>query len=153
MISHFPKRSKVLPLLAIGLVAIVGPIGCGPKSITVSGRVTFNGKPLTGGSVILYCQDEQIVRGIIGPDGTYVIPNVPRGVCRVTVKTHTPIPPGFSLKQHLPPVEEGPTPPIVMRSKLQADIAIPERYGIPEESGLTIRVDKAQTIYDIALTP
>jgi hypothetical protein len=126
--------------------------GCGDRAASVSGTVTFQGRPLNGGSVILYCKDEQIVRGIIGADGSYSIANVPRGSCRVTVKTHAPIPPGFHLRQSLPPVEDGPIPPPQANS-LAIPTTIPERYAMPEESGLAVDVNRPHTLFDITLTP
>jgi hypothetical protein len=152
MCRSFGSLAGTLPVAALCL-AIAPLSGCGFKSASLSGTVTYQGKPLTGGSVILYCEDQQIVRGIISPDGAYSIPNVPRGPCRVTVKTHTPIPSGFSLNQELPPVEDGPIPPWAGRAHRGAAANIPERYAIPEESGLTVNVNKIQTIFDIALLP
>lgn len=149
-ILRYPMSRRALAAIVWIAVATCST-GCGSKPAVVTGTVTYQGKPLTGGSVILYCADDQIVRGVIGPDGAYTIPNVPRGVCRVTVKTYTPIPAGFRLKQELPPVHDGPIHP--SQSPALSGEAVPERYAVPEESGLTVRVDRPQTIFDITLTP
>lgn len=151
MMPVFGTRWRRLATL-IGCAMLAPLTGCGDRPASVSGTVTFQGKPLNGGSVILYCKDEQIVRGIIGADGTYSIANVPRGACRVTVKTHAPIPPGFQLRQSLPPVEDGPIAPQA-NAPLAIATAIPERYAMPEESGLAVDVNCPHTIFDITLTP
>ena len=126
--------------------------GCGKPTATVSGRVTCNGKVVTGGSVILYCADKQIVHGIIGQDGRYSIPNVPRGSAVVTVRTHPRTPAGLQVRQPTPPVTNGPK----MSSEGVGDppqIPIPPRYALPEESGLSLVVDRDQLSHDIDLKP
>jgi hypothetical protein len=137
----------------IGGFALVLATGCASKSAAINGKVTFEGKPLTGGSVIVYCQDQQIVRGIIDSDGNYTIPNVPKGSATVTVHCHTPIPAGFQLSQTLPPVTNGPVPPAVDVSKPGTVIIIPERYNLPEESGLALTVDRCSQVFNIDLMP
>lgn len=147
-----PVRNPRLirPAVCAALLCLAG---CGPKAASVSGTVVFGGKPLPGGSVILYCDGKQIVRGIIGPDGTYSIPNVPPGEAVVTVRAHTPVPPGFRLKQKLPPSKDGPIPPVVESSAVGQAAPVPERYGVPEESGLSVRVGPGHTVYNIHLRP
>ena len=145
-------RSFLVSLRLLPIVVSAALTGCQSEPASVSGTVTYDGKPLSGGFVILYCADEQIVRGIIGPDGRYSIPNVPRGACQVTVKTRLPSPLGFSLKKNIPPAEDGPTVPNVSSIRT-AVTQIPERYAIPEESGLSVKVSKADTVYDIVLVP
>jgi hypothetical protein len=126
--------------------------GCGKPTATVSGRVTCNGKPLTGGSVILYCADKQIVHGIIGPDGRYTIPNVPRGSAVVTVRAHPRTPAGLQIKQSMPPVTNGPKAPTDGSGELPPT-PIPPRYALSEESGLSLVVDRDQLAHDIDLKP
>jgi hypothetical protein len=127
--------------------------GCGQQLCTVTGRVAFQGQPVTSGSVVLYCEGQQIVRGLIGPDGTYAIPNVHRGPVRVTVKPPDRMPAGFRKKYAMPPVINGPIMPEVgMSAKDSRNPVIPVRYGMPEESGLTVTVDSGVTEFDINLT-
>jgi hypothetical protein len=138
----------VLLFVATALPALAA--GCGARSAEVAGRVTCGGKEVTGGSVILYCADGQIVRGLVGPDGRYTIPNVPHGAAVVTVQSHARIPDGLKLKQILPPSAGGPTPPAVERAAEKV-AAVPPRYALPEESGLSVVVDRPQVGFDIAL--
>jgi hypothetical protein len=135
-----------------GLVALVClfATGCGSKSATVTGRVTYNGKPVSNGSVIVYCSDKQIVRGNIAADGAYSIPNVPYGTSVVTVQSHARVPPGLRLQQSPPPSSGGPIPPTVEYTDT-ARVTIPQRYGLPEESGLGVVVDHGAVTFDIVL--
>lgn len=126
--------------------------GCGARTATVAGRVTFVGQPVSGGSVIVYCSDKQIARGIIGVDGTYSIPNVPYGACAVTVQAPPRGPLGLRLQQTPPPASDGPIPPTV-ESSAPARLAIPLRYAVPEESGLSLVIDRGLVTYDLDLKP
>jgi hypothetical protein len=145
-------RRLVLNALALAVLA-GGTAGCGRRFCTVTGRVAFQGHPVTSGSVVLYCEGQQIVRGLIGPDGTYAIPNVLRGHVRVTVTPPVRLPVGLRKKYPMPPVINGPIMPDVGRpAKDSRTPAIPERYGVPEESGLTVTVDRGVTEFDINLT-
>lgn len=135
--------------LALGCLLLAG---CGTKTATVAGQVTFHGKPVTGGSVVFYCPDKQIVRGLIGADGRYSIPNVPPGSAVVTVQSHAKLPEGFSLKQRLPPSNGGPVAPVADASDTHK-VTLPARYALPEESGLAVFVDSAHVTYDIDLKP
>jgi hypothetical protein len=125
--------------------------GCGSGTATVSGTVTYEGKPVKSGSVILYCADKQIVRGLI-VDGQYSIPNVPCGSALATVQAHPKVPAGLRLNQKLPPSVDGPIPTPVETDNSQA-VAIPPRYALPEESGLVLKVDGTQMTYEIDLKP
>ena len=126
--------------------------GCGSQTATVVGRVTYQGKPVCGGSVIVYCSDKQIARGIIGVDGTYSIPNVPYGPGAVTVQAPARVPAGLRMQQTLPPSSGGPIPPTVEASEPSRS-TIPPRYALPEESGLSVAIDRGQVNYDIDLKP
>lgn len=136
---------------ALGLLAL-GPTGCSSGTSTVSGTVTFQGQSVTSGSVIIYCADKQIVRGLLSKDGKYVIPNVPCGPAVVTVQAASRVPAGLRMKQNLPPMIDGPTQPTI-ESADPIRIVLPARYALPEESGLTIEVDGGQITYDVNLKP
>ena len=147
---HYTRKSLVA---AIGLTSflLLCATGCGSSSATVDGTVTFQGKPVKSGSVILYCEDKQIVRGLI-VDGQYSIPNVPCGNATVTVQAHARVPSGLRLDQQLPPIVNGPMPSPIENSG-SAALSIPPRYSHPEESGLTIVIDSSHITYGIDLKP
>jgi hypothetical protein len=150
-------RRRVVHGIFAALAALFAT-GCGSGTATVSGTVTYQGQPLSGGSVIIYCADKQIVRGMIGPDGGYTIPNVPRGSVVVTVQSNARIPVGLRSPQHLPPFTSGtPTPPPVGLSagtpSETRGAVLPPRFALPEESGLSVVVDRAHVMYDIHLKP
>ncbi len=148
--SRRSREAVRIVCFAVGAALLVS--GCGPRTSTVVGTVTFRGQPVAGGSVVVYCADKQIARGIIGPDGTYAIPNVPPGTAVVTVQAPARAPVGLQLKQNLPPSQGGPIAPAVGAAGAPR-VAIPPRYALPEESGLSVAVDRGQVTYDIDLKP
>ncbi len=147
------KRVRVMALAALFISLALFVSGCGSGVSEVTGKVTFSGKPVSSGSVILYCSDGQIVCGVTGADGSYTIPNVPRGPATATIQAHTRVPAGLRLKQNLPPSINGPTPPTGEVTADQPVLNIPARYALPEESGLSVVVDRGQVNYDIDLKP
>jgi hypothetical protein len=100
----------------------------------------------------VYCSDKQIARGIIGVDGTYSIPNVPYGSSIVTVQAPARVPAGLRMQQNLPASSGGPIPPTITGGD-STPSPIPPRYALPEESGLSVAVDRARVNYDIDLKP
>ncbi len=153
MHSHTPFF-RPGPRALLLIVLAVGAAGCNSRPSTVTGRVTYRGVPVTSGSIALFCEGQQIVRGLIGPDGRYTIPNVPPGPVRVTVAARPRLPEGFKKKYLTPPVINGPITPEPGRpAKDPRTPDIPGRYAVPEESGLTLTVDRNVTEFDIDLTP
>src|SRR5829696_1964631 len=79
---------SLLPLLP-GLFLIL-VCGCSAKKsnrgVDLSGAVSYNGKPVTGGSMTLYVGDG-IYPVAISADGTYSATQIPEGEAIVTVDT------------------------------------------------------------------
>jgi hypothetical protein len=128
--------------------------GCSSPTGTLSGTVRYQGAILPGGSILLYCEDQQILRGVIGEDGTYTITDVPPGKVVVTVQSMPRVPEGMQLKQKLPPTTaDGPRPPAEGAYAKHRPTQIPRRYAAREESGLHIVINCGPQHYDIDLRP
>ncbi len=86
------RRLTLLAMIGALAVATLGLPGCGargrPRAI-VTGRVTYNGKPLQFGTVILEPEMGQYATGLIQPDGTFEMETrgegrgAPVGKCKV----------------------------------------------------------------------
>jgi hypothetical protein len=143
-------------LIRVALPAIFltgGMIGCSPPVGSVTGKVMNQGISLSSGSVILYCKDQQIVHGLIGPDGTFTVANVPCGQARATVRTASREKELWRQRVQLPPVINGPIIPGSSNpGKAPPQVAIPTRYELPEESGLNVTVSSGVTVFDINLS-
>lgn len=77
----------MLGLLLLPLGLTIG--GCGGGKGTVSGKVTYNGKVVPGGTVQIIPSNGPAVGGDIGEDGRYSIANVSVGSASVVVETES----------------------------------------------------------------
>jgi hypothetical protein len=77
---------------AAALVAalLLGLTGCGSGRGTVSGKVSYRGKPLATGSVVFVGPDKTPITAEIGTDGTYTATGVLEGSNRVAVVSYDP---------------------------------------------------------------
>jgi hypothetical protein len=110
-------------------------LGCGPQVSQVSGKVTYQGKPLPSGSVVFVSPEGDVVgRSAIAADGRYVMTDVPAGSVKVAVESHERVPPGLGG----PPGDYVPIPP---------------RYKKAETSGLEYTVTRGSHTFNIDLSP
>jgi hypothetical protein len=116
--------------------------GCAPARGDVSGKVTYQGRPLVYGTVMFLGRDNLPVMGPIRPDGSYTVTGVLVGEAQVAVNSPDPLP-----AQRVDKRGRAMTSP-VDRSQW---FPIPEDYGDPRKSGLQCPVGRGQTPYDIDL--
>ena len=128
--SYWPRAAVVLFLLPLA------PSGCGPGGAIVSGKVRFNGSPVTSGWVTLSYtnRNNSPVSGIIQTDGTYRIPGCPSGEARVTVRVGT-----RALPKQKTSARKAPS--------------LPKRYADAEETDLVCKVAGGAQDFDIDLVP
>lgn len=147
-------------LWAVGFLVFLSAAGCGGATAIVSGKVTYEGKPVTSGYVAFYSADGQTVTGRIDDEGQYTVSKAPVGDVKVAVFTTDPAqkPPrqllangkqgGGPSKGKAPPEEETMEP--VRAGKF---VAIPSRYKDPEQSGLNFTVKSGPQTIDLDLKP
>jgi len=154
------RRLSTVCLVTILCLALACLSGCGKRQAAVKGKVTFNGQPLTAGSVA-FVGSGRSASGIIKSDGTYAVMDAPVGEVTITVQT-PPLPPGGMgammggktkrpsgvpemPKEMRPPGDEG-----------EKDIRIvpaPEKYNTVEKSTLKYTVQPGSQDHNIELTP
>lgn len=132
------------------LCAALTAVGCGGTA-DVSGKVTYKGKPVVYGTVVLVGPDGIPKSGAIQPDGTYRVSGVAVGTARVAVTS--PKPPGSeppparkaqgrdATDEDKPPPE--PAPP-ASPEVIKNWVALPEKYGDPGKSEITVTVKSGQ---------
>ncbi len=143
-----PVRPGLPAVVIAGLVLAAAP-GCGPGTASVSGRVTFRGKPLAMGTVYMAGPDGIHVPAAITADGTYRIGPIPTGRARVSVASVKPVGgtavPAIAMKA-------GPgTPPPPPPPDLKNWVEIPEKYADANTSGLTADLKAGANVHDIDL--
>ncbi len=171
------SAKSVLPLPAGAAVLsalLLLAAGCGPAhpASTVSGKVTYKGEPLNGGTIKLYPDVTPTAGGYdnsfliaIKPDGTFTATNVPTGKMTVTIETQPPHVrgqngPKIDPTTHLP--EGMKPPPDFDPSQVKAApgaappatnlMVIPSKYANPRTSGLTWDIQPGKQTKDFELT-
>jgi hypothetical protein len=124
--------------------------GCGAGTTDVSGKVTYKGKPVTSGTVVILDGGSAPKAGTINPDGTYRVSGVKYGSFKVAVSS--PPPPGSEAAKKpvggrdadddKVPVTAPAAPPEVIKSWFP----IPDKYGDPNKSELTAEVKSGQPL-------
>jgi hypothetical protein len=84
-------RRLLCPLLVL-LLSLTLVWGCGskrPASSSVSGQVTYNGAPVTGGSITFHSPDSGVYPSSIDAKGNYNVADLPDGELVVTIETES----------------------------------------------------------------
>ena len=110
------------------------------KTGTISGNVTYQGKPLPAGIITFHTADgKSSVSAQLQADGTFAAKDVPVGPTRVTINTKPAKPKPPAEKEPQKP-EEGPK-----------FIPIPAKYADPNTSGLAYEVKPGKQTLDLDL--
>jgi hypothetical protein len=131
-------------------------LGCGKGKGEVTGKVTYNGTPLTHGTVTIQDSDGAVQQSVIEGDGTYTVKDLATGEAKVSVRCRDP----FEVEYAKAMAGRGgqknrhskgtpATNPIKSGQKSKGSL-IPEKYAEFDQSGLTVNVEK-DTKYDIPL--
>ncbi len=146
----YPRRGRnrllacSLPWLALVPLLVVS--GCGQSYGDLSGTVTYEGKPVLVGSVLVQGKDGLTRTGVLGEKGAYSVPNVPTGPVKIAVTS--PNPTTVTVR---PSKKPGGGPPRPAQEAVTGWFAIPEDYADFDKSGLTHTLKTGQNKFDIDL--
>ncbi len=121
--------------------------GCGGPG-DVAGKVTFNGKALSMGHVIIIASDKMSYSGAISETGDYTVGKVPPGPAKVAISNLNP-----AFVTRSPRLEQEPGAKTEV-SKVSRDkwFPIPNEFLAGETSGLTLTVRSGSNNFDIVMT-
>src|SRR5262249_12805717 len=128
-------------VLAAALLALAG---CGGRG-DVSGKVSYQGKPLVWGTVQFEGSDGLLKQSNINTDGSYSVQGVAPGQAKVAVSSINPNSSDFQ-----PRVVEG-RPPPPPRPEVKGWFSIPDKYDTPHKSGLAYPIKSGPNTIDIEL--
>jgi hypothetical protein len=128
---------------AVLLASLLAKIaGCGRSTGTLMGKVSHQGKALSGGTLTLVSESGIKIQAAIKPDGSYRAANVPVGPLKIAVDPRgSALPPVLvpRVPEHLRAADDGPGP------------SIPRSYRDAEKSGLSCQVSGGEQTHDIDL--
>jgi len=136
-------------------VAFLAVAGCGQSTGKVSGKVSYKGAILKGGTVSFFAADKRNATTTIKEDGTYTVENVPVGPVKITVDTDALKPKaGVGGPSYKPP--PGMTPPGGYAPPDPAEMAkryvqIPPQYADQDKTTLTYTVKSGSQEHEIKL--
>jgi len=136
-------RAFALALLFTALLVGAGCGGKGAKDV-VSGKVTYDGKPISMGEVIFQLGDKEARGPIV--NGQYTVENPPKGEVSILVKSPNP---GGGQKV---PDQPGEVKGGAGLQTAGAPVYAPAKYGEPN-NGLKFTVTGGKQTHDITLTP
>jgi hypothetical protein len=144
----------LLPLLALAT-------GCSSYG-TITGKVTYQNRPLTGGTVLFTSTEGKGTKSApIGADGSYTIEKMPTGPAKIAVETKSAQVGGFGRSG--PPTSMQPPKGVDLPDKAkssgiygstgnkQPPENIPDSYGNPDTSELTVTVTGGSQTHPIEL--
>jgi hypothetical protein len=123
-------------------VVLVALAGCGPRRVTVSGKVRYQAQAVPKGTVRFLTSEDKVLFADLKEDGSYTITGVPVGLVKISVT----VPPAASLE----PQQKGPDGrPVEGAAETTAVrvVPIPPIYSNPSTSGLeyTVTEEPQQT--------
>jgi hypothetical protein len=151
-------------LIGCGLLSLlVLATGCSGSG-TITGKVSYRGRPLTGGTVVFASTEGQGSKTAqIQPDGTYTITRMRTGPVQIAVDTRSARPPDTMNPRvsNKPPKNMQPPPGTTLPPDAPAGYGdqpkygnaerLPPQYADPANSGLTYTVTAGAQTYDISL--
>src|SRR6516165_7184488 len=84
-------RTRCGSVLLVSLLICSLAAGCGKPKGSVSGKVTYQGKPLTAGMVTFSPEKGAAVNSPIDGEGNYRVENVPVGTAKISVRSESAI--------------------------------------------------------------
>jgi hypothetical protein len=130
-----PLGMRLVSALIFLLAALaLGGCTASDKAASVSGKVTYNGKPVTSGVVVLVGKGGKASDpGQVQDDGTYSIAHAPTG----TVKVSFDNPPPYATRGGGAAADEEAKEAAAQAKKY---VATPPKYKDPDQSGLTFEL-------------
>jgi hypothetical protein len=121
-------------------------LGCPGSVGTVSGKVYYGGKPLSGGTVTFYPEKGGGFVAGVGSDGSYMVVNVPAGGVKIAVQVPQAPP------RRRPDKGGGKQAPGYEKEIQEHSAApVPAEYADPGKSGLSLTVERGRQTHDIRI--
>ncbi len=148
MVSKQSPRARLRGALLI--LSAFALTGCGESTGSVKGKVYFQDKAVTAGTVAFQRAANKLATGQIQPDGSYEVLNAVTGPNKISVRSQVVanVPQGKMMdpgKMGASDKTKGQEAPTAKGT------TIPAKYADPEQSGVTYTVNSGPNQFDIKL--
>jgi hypothetical protein len=135
------------PIIPLALAGALSGCSHRPPAGTVTGTVRYKGEIVPAGKVTFFGPSNQAASAPINPDGTYTATDVPLGSVKVIVNTLRPTAElkkaAKQMKKRFGKGNEYP--------ESSDAVSVPEKYGDPAKSPLSLTVKEGSQPYDIEM--
>ncbi|HEY7328328.1 MAG TPA: hypothetical protein VH592_11840 [Gemmataceae bacterium] len=165
------ERVRFLVKCLLLLPLIVFAVGCGGSEGSVSGKITYKGKAVTGGEIRFHPESKSgNFATEIKSDGSYSVSKVPPGPAKITITTFGTAPPTGNMggrgmggrgRGDNKAMEGMKKKAEMIKSKKEMEgkadeapterVAVPEKYSDPEKTDLKVDVKGGRQTHDINL--
>jgi hypothetical protein len=137
----FVPLRTVVSVLSISLLGLA-VCGCGKNTGNVSGKISYQGKPLPGGYVNFMSEGEQgnFKTSPIKEDGSYSVSALPVGPAKISIQ-------GLAARR----LADLPGQGGKVEKIQQKEVFVPDKYGNTDTSGLKYEVKSGSQSHDIEL--
>ena len=151
--AGFQLTGWLVRILVVGL--LLAGAGCTQQG-TVTGKVSYKGKKIPGGTVdFMTVAGGHVVHGNIDRDGNFTVSKVPPGMVKIAVHAAVPppAPPGGMKRPAGGPMQMPAASTMMEGADRPLDpseyVKVPEKYTDIENSGLTYDVTPGPQTHDI----
>jgi hypothetical protein len=148
MRRRVPREVRWLRCLP-AVILLAGACGCG-NTATVTGKVTYQGRPVTYGSVIFLSADNTACEGVIEPDGSYTVQGVHAGDVKIGVISRDPSK-GRSVLRGEKPARPGKAGGAPRKPPPEGWFPLPTRFEDPASSGLGCTIASGHVVHPIEI--
>jgi hypothetical protein len=142
-------------------------VGCAREHPTapakISGRVVYQNKPVTGGTIMFTSGSQGVYRATLDANGAYEIVDMPTGEMVITVETESLNPKnkapdygggkGAKMYAERMAAERKRGAPIAQQAAAAGQYRkIPEKYGNPKTSPLSMTLEPGRQVKEVVLT-
>jgi hypothetical protein len=138
-------------LVGCFLLFSLGAVGCGGAKGDLSGTVSYQGKPLAIGSVLLIGTDTKLRTAWIEADGSYQFADVPVGEAKLAVYSPDPAKKAKQGKRRKSRAKDEPATPELPAGDRTKWFAIPAEYSDIDHSGLRVTIHPGPNTYPIEM--
>lgn len=137
---------------ALGVaIVVIAAFFHGTPMANVTGRVTYQGRPVIWGSVVIAGKDGRTAAGPIKPDGTFAVTGAPTDAVSVAVVSRDPL-----LQTWATNIKESrnrPTAKAFSASPVDRKkwFPLPAKYEDPENSGVTAKLKSGDNEFNVDL--